>query len=57
LVLYNDFNGVLTYFPFFRFESCETVVFYITLLEVAHKLSHLCKMARRKKAVGPHWPS
>jgi len=34
----------------FCFKSCEYVVLYITLVEVARKLSRFCKMA-----VGPTW--
>ena len=39
----------------FKFKSCESAVLCIVLLEVACKLSHFCKMARRSKVVGPRW--
>jgi len=43
----NNFNDALTYLPFFSFKCRHSVVLHIILLEVAPKLSHFCKMARR----------
>jgi len=51
LLLCNNFNEVLAYLPFFSLKSCEAVISYFILSEVARKLSRFCKMARRSKVV------
>jgi len=51
LLLFCNFNDALTYHPFFSFKCCESVVFYISLLDMAHKLSRFCKMAPEVKSI------
>jgi len=51
LLLCNNFNEALTYLPYFSLKSCEAVISYFILSEVARKLSRFCKMARRSKVV------
>jgi len=57
LLLCNNLYDALTYNPFFSFKCCESVDFYLILLEVARELSRFCEMAGRLEAVGPHWAS
>ena len=51
LLLCNNFNEALTYLPFFNLKSCEAVISYFILSEVARKLSRFCKMPRKSKVV------
>jgi len=51
LLFCNNFNEALTYLLFFSLKSCEAVISYFILSEVARKLPRFCKMARRSKVV------
>jgi len=53
VLLYRNFNDIVTYLLFSIFKCCESVALHIILLEVACKLSRFCKMAHRAEVVGP----
>ena len=53
LLLCSNFNDARNYLLFF--SSCVSVVSYINLFDVDHKLSRFYKMARRPKVIGPRW--